>query len=223
MWELLTAKEGPWWGEAAIAGGFLIIGALISLITAAIVEAVKSRRELSRRFDAEIREAGAVFLTNADAYWEAEKEYAKVLARKPDSVEAGRQNLEKLSESGAVLNTARNAASKSLQPLSFVAPDPLIRAARRHYLCILATNIVEDSEGHSKEYWATRQQVVDQVRLTLKLPASKIGKKPWRKRLVIWLKSHGPTRKALKDITNDTGLLVVGSLCLLLAGYLLGR
>lgn len=218
MWEFLTAAEGPWWGEAAIAGGFLIIGALISLITAAIVEAVKSKRELSRRFDAEIREAGAAFLTKADAYWESEKEYAKILAQKtsPDKVE-------RLSEAAEANRVTRNAASKALQPLSFVAPDPLIGAARKHYVVILTAGVTDDPEEHKKSYWATRQEVVDQVRLTLKLPASKIGKKRWYKTLGPWLKAHAPSWKALKDATDDTSLLVVGGICLLLAGYLLGR
>lgn len=219
MWELLTAKDGPWWGEAAIAGGFLIIGALISLITAAIVEAVKSKRELSRRFDAEIREAGAAFLTKADAYWETEKEYAKVLAQKPGTP----HKMQNLTAAGLETKAARDSASKALHPLSFVAPDPLIGAARKHYVVILSAGIDDNPEEHKKSYWATRQKVVDQVRLTLKLPASKIGKKRWYKRFGPWLKAHLPSWKGLKDATKDTGLLVVGGLCLLLAGYLLGR
>lgn len=219
MWEFLTAKDGPWWGEAAIAGGFLIIGALISLITAAIVEAVKSKRELSRRFDAEIREAGAAFLTKADAYWEAEKEYAKVLAQKPGTP----NKLTNLTAAGIETKTARDAASKALHPLSFVAPDPLIGAARKHYVMLLSAGIDDDPEQHSKDYWATRQRVIDQVRLTLKLPASKIGKKRWYKRAVPWLKTHTPSWKGLKEATNDKGLLIIGGICLLLAGYLLGR
>ena len=185
MWEFLTATEGPWWGEAAIAGGFLIIGALISLITAAAVEFGKSRRELARRFDADIREASAAFLAKAEAFWEADTKCQRMLTLPLGTGSEADKRRQTLAELRRASHDAGKDVSKTLQPLSFVAPDPLMAAARRHYEAIREVGMIESgvTEEDIKRYSDTRQHVVDQVRLTIKLPASKLNKKPWHRRL----------------------------------------
>lgn len=221
-------EEGPWWGEAAIGGGFLIVGALISLIAAGLVEFGKSRHELARRFDSEIREAGATYLNKADAWREAEKELQTLEAKHAAALRSTSGKLAKIESH--VIQAAKDAskkaqdeAHKALDPLSFVAPDKLIGAARKHYVEILSSSIYDDvrKDARGKTISAARQEVVDQVRMTIKLPASKIGKKRWYQKLGFWQKEKGQSRNELKKTTNDGGLIAVGAvLLLLLVGWL---
>lgn len=179
MWDFLTAAEGPWWGEAAIAGLFLIVGALISLITSSIVEANKSKKDLARRFDEEIRESGASFINRCDDYWSSDRNYKRVVNLPGESDE-------KNSEIQAIhLEALENfrTARESVQPLSFVGPDSLIRSARNHLLFLIRSHSRDDLDSLEVEYQASRNEVVNQIRKTLKIPVSKIGKKAWYQKL----------------------------------------
>lgn len=169
--------SGPWWGEAAIAGGFLIAGVLLTFITAAIQERLRSKKDLARRFDNEIREAGALFLIKADALWDAETKYYKLKndkASQPSSAKDRSELASTINDSIAIFTDEIKAA---IEPLEFIASDRVVGAARKHYTNIVALTFAKNYNSHRTDYYKSRQDFVDQVRRTIKLPASKIGKK----------------------------------------------
>lgn len=200
-----TPDQAPWWGDAAVSGGFLVAGILLSFITTWITNTHTSKRDLARRFDNDIREAGSAFINKADEFYESDKEYRKL--RKDSTAYTGDEVvLKKLrSDSHAKSRIAREA----LQPLSFVVPDALIGAARGHYVSILGFEFNGDTEEQTARYQKSRQEVVDQIRIALSLPASKIGKK---KRFA-----------ALREKRARPYLLISTALVIALGGFWIGR
>jgi hypothetical protein len=60
----LTVDAVPWWYVAALAGGFTVLGVLITWLTSMISEAVKARRERRQRWDERVIDHA----TNAATY-----------------------------------------------------------------------------------------------------------------------------------------------------------
>lgn len=175
--------SGPWWGEAAIAGGFLLVGVLLTFITAAAQERISSKKNLARRFDSEIREAGSLFLIKADANWDAETRHYKFVNDRDSRPTSSKEQDALLASIHNVLATTREEAKAALAPLAFIGSDRLVGSARKHFTNIMALTFADNYNEHRSKYHKSRQDFVDQVRLTIKLPASKIGKKMWFEKL----------------------------------------
>jgi phosphopantetheinyl transferase (holo-ACP synthase) len=207
MWEFLTSPEGPWWGEASIAGTFVIIGALLSLITSFIVDRSKAKRELARRFDNDIREAGAAFLTKADDYVE-KAEHAQHAVERPAHWKDYTANLR---EALAARRAAQEAFAKALHPLSFVAPHPLVRAARVHRIQCVTAALSDEilTQATREELNSSRQKVVDEIRRTIKLPALKPSRRARLRRVLV-----AQTKQWTKKSWMLGGAAVVGVLLL---------
>jgi hypothetical protein len=215
MWDFLTSEEGPWWGEAAIAGAFVIVGAALSLVATWLVERSKGKRELARRFDTEIREAGATFLSKADSLLEAANN-AEILENRPKDAKG---YYERLAEARALVLAAGEETAKALQPLSFVAPDPLTSAAKVYYARLMLGSVTVDgmTDEMKKPLDNLRRAVVDQIRRKINLPPSRIGKRMrWRKLIISWFRDQNKKR-VLRGI-----FIAAIALALLLVGVWIG-
>lgn len=68
--EIIGGSSAPWWGVPVIAGGFLLLGALLGFVLNRINEQSKQRREANTRWHDLIRELSAEIVTRSDQLWE---------------------------------------------------------------------------------------------------------------------------------------------------------
>lgn len=173
MWEFLTSPDGPWWGDAVVAGGFLLIGALISLASAWFVDWRSSKRTLALRWDEHIREQAVEFLRHADKFAES-----KELGKPPDTGD----------------DTAQRAID-SLNALSFVAPEDVTAAATTMLVWVSSLDGSGSQENltNSFNFNKARQKFIEEVRKAVKAPQE--PKKFFNSRR-FWTKK-GPKKSAL--------------------------
>ena len=128
MWSTLsvdTTATAPWWYVAALAGGFTILGGLITLAGGYLSDRRKAEREDTQRWDRDIREASARFLVECVKV----QEYYL-----PDGPRPAR-----LSPTGDEVELTVASVYQTYYELTLIAPKPTRNCA---YNLMVATNTI---------------------------------------------------------------------------------
>lgn len=178
-----TPSAAPWWGTALIAGFFVIVGGAISAVSGWWTDQQRSKRELRRRWDDDIRQFGADFLSHADSYVRERRfheSWSRVMlgTDRPEHIpeEVFLERRAKLREaeqaSTAKMTESYEAMNRAYELLEFVAPAELMSVARSLFgTIVLSTTVpISEEDESSERIQESRRVFVSEMRKAIHLP-----------------------------------------------------
>lgn len=197
--QILASEKSPWWGIPLITGLATLFGALVAFISTRASDRRKARHEDNRRYDEEIKKICAKFLSHNDEYKKKSQEYTQLKQAKDERSIVDPQTGITMTLSAIAYrdsDTYYKKASKSLDKLSFVAPESLQAACRAIFMIAVEIDMFDkDDKEINDRYTQRRWAVLNELRKTIKL-------RPLPYRGTLWMKVKGRIRNP-KLLLND--------------------
>lgn len=162
--EITGGSSAPWWGVPVIAGGFLVLGAILGFIFNRLNDRRRERREDSTKWHSLVRELSAEIITHTDRVWELRGQASEPRPMTFGAEEA-RQKL------AIELRAATNSLRDKANELMLLAPKDLSLAVG---MLVHKTIHDENKENAAQidEHSAVRRAFTDAVRQYLEIDPS---------------------------------------------------
>lgn len=132
--------DPPWWGIPVVAGTFAILGALANGLHAQLTDALRFKRERSTRWDRDVRDTAARFLTLAEEARKAGRNLREARDRPVDDVGRADELKQRARETSEALSALR----ETYNQIALVGPSKLINPSSVFLSAIMDATGLED-------------------------------------------------------------------------------
>jgi hypothetical protein len=166
-----TTSTAPWWYVAALAGGFTILGGLISLLASFLSDKRRLNHDDAHRYDDDLRRYAASYITHMISA----RDQLKLLRRLPESADADEAARLSIATAREDLVSEMRGARMVLDELTIVAPVEVRDAARQFFLYVHQLRRDKESDLWDEQYWFLLHRFIGATRKAVGLPMVEVS------------------------------------------------